>query len=64
MLREQDFHKASKCYPTDYVLITKGEMLPLGWRDLLSPFTPQRCQWPGSMALCAPPDVKKCTSAM
>lgn len=38
MLREQDFHKASKCYPTDYVLITKGEMLPLGWRDLVSPF--------------------------
>lgn len=25
MLRKQDFHKASKCYPTDYVLITEGE---------------------------------------
>ena len=27
MLREQDFRKASKCYPIDYVLITEGECL-------------------------------------
>lgn len=38
MVREQDFHMASKCYPTGYILITKEEVLLLRWRHLLSPF--------------------------